>query len=139
MYVGLGKLNWQEMKRIESTGQWVGIIDSTLVPNGQQAFHIYTDNRKIRAEQAAKVENPIKVFFSDLHSHSSYSDGALVPAAAHKYAHDIAKVDVFCLTDHLEKVDDAEWIDTRETAWDANQDGCFVSFPGLEWTKKGAT
>lgn len=35
MYVGLGKLNWQEMKRIESTGRWVGTIDSTLVPNGQ--------------------------------------------------------------------------------------------------------
>ena len=64
IYVGLGKLNWQEMKRIESTGQWVGTIDSTLVPNGQQVFHINTDNRKIRSEQAAKVENPIKVFFS---------------------------------------------------------------------------
>ena len=50
MYVGLGKLNWREMKRIESTGQWVGTVDSTLVPNGQQVFHIYTDNRKIRTE-----------------------------------------------------------------------------------------
>ena len=57
-------------------------LDSTLVPNGQQVFHIYTDNRKIRTEQAAQVENPIKVFFSDLHSHCGYSDGALVPAAA---------------------------------------------------------
>jgi hypothetical protein len=48
----------------------------------------------------------------------------------------VAKLEVFCLTDHLESVNDAEWLDTREVAFDANVDGEFVSFPGLEWTKK---
>ena len=48
----------------------------------------------------------------------------------------MAKLDVFSLTDHLEYVDDAEWLDTREVAWDANEDGKFVVIPGLEWTKK---
>ncbi len=31
---------------------------------------------------------------------------------------------------------DAEWIDTREVAWDANRDGRFVAIPSLEWTKQ---
>ena len=129
MYVGLGKLNWREMERDESTGEWVGTIDSTLVPNGQQVLEIETDNRKVGTARNAMVENPLKVFFADLHSHCGYSDGALVPAVAHEYARDVANLDVFCLTDHLEQVDGAEWIDTREVAWDANRDGRFVAFP----------
>ena len=136
IYVGLGKLNWREMDRDESTGEWVGTIDSTLVPNGQQVLRIITDNKKVGTARNAMVENPLKVFFADLHSHCGYSDGALIPAVANEYARDVAKLDVFCLTDHLEQIDDAEWIDTREVAWDANQDGRFVAFPGLEWTKK---
>ena len=136
IYAGLGKLNWREMDRDESTGEWTGTLDSTLVPNGQQVMHVVTDNRKVRAAQKARVANPLKVFFADLHSHCGYPDGALIPAVAHEYARDVAKLDVFCLTDHLESVDDAEWVDTREVAWDANKDGHFVAFPGLEWTKK---
>jgi hypothetical protein len=71
-----------------------------------------------------------------LHSHTCYSDGTLVPSVAHDYAQNVAKLDVFCLTDHLEKVDDVEWLDTREVAWNANVEGEFVVIPGLEWTKK---
>jgi hypothetical protein len=51
---------------------------------------------------------------------------ALIPAVAHDYARNTAKLDVFCLTDHLEAVDDNEWLDTREVAWDANEDGKFA-------------
>jgi hypothetical protein len=47
----------------------------------------------------------------------------------------VAKLDVFCLTDHLEKVDDEEWLDTRDVAFRANEDGVFAVIPGLEWTK----
>ena len=55
---------------------------------------------------------------------------------ANKYAREVAELDVFSLTDHLESVDDTEWLDSREVAWDANEDGEFVVIPGLEWTKK---
>ena len=34
IYVGIGKANWQEMEQVESTGEWVGTIDTTQVPNG---------------------------------------------------------------------------------------------------------
>ncbi len=61
----------------------------------------------------AVAEQPaLQVFFADLHSHTSYSDGKLKPADAHMYARDVAKLDVFILTDHLESLNDAEWADT---------------------------
>jgi hypothetical protein len=29
-----------------------------------------------------------------------------------------------------------EWLDIRDSAWDAGRDGKFVAIPGPEWTKK---
>jgi hypothetical protein len=45
----------------------------------------------------------------------------LFPEDAHAYARDVAKLDVFCLMDFLESIDDMEWLDTREVAWDSPQ------------------
>ena len=41
-----------------------------------------------------------KVFFGNLHSHTSYSDGSGTPAEAYKHARDIAKVDFLAITEH---------------------------------------
>ena len=41
-----------------------------------------------------------KVFFGNLHSHTSYSDGAGTPAEAYKHARDVAKVDFLAITEH---------------------------------------
>ena len=95
---------------------WRGRIDSRLVPNGPQTLIVVTDERRARAEMPVTVKNPLQIYFGDLHSHTSYSDGTLLPAIAHEYARNTAKLDVFCLTDHLEKIDDAEWLDKREVA-----------------------
>jgi len=134
--VGLGGPPWTPMKGAAESGEWTAMVDTTMVPNGQQALTVLTDDRRAQAKLNVSVENPLKVFFAGLHSHTNYSDGTLTPADAHQYACDVAKLDVFSLTDHLESVDDAEWLDTREVAWDANVDGEFVAIPGLEWTKK---
>ena len=48
-----------------------------------------------------------------------------VPAAA--------KLDVFVLTDHLEHIDDEEWLDTREVAFDFNEDEHFVATSPKLW------
>jgi hypothetical protein len=126
---------WVALHRLANGDEWAGVFDSTMVPNGTQSLRIVTNDRKARAEVDVRVENPLRVYFADLHSHSSYSDGTLTPKDAHDDARDVAKLDVFCLTDHLEYVDELEWLDVREQAWDANEDGRFVAFPGLEWTK----
>lgn len=85
---------------------------------------------------AAAEQPKYNVYFADLHSHTSYSDGKMKPADAHKYAREVAKLDVFVLTDHLESVNDAEWADTITVVDGANEDGAFVAIPGLEWTKR---
>ena len=122
-------------KDAATENQFTGQIDSRLVPNGPQQLIVITEERRARAEIPVTVKNNLQIYFGDLHSHTSYSDGALLPSIAHEYARNVAKLDVFCLSDHLETVDDAEWLDIRETAWDANEDGKFVAIPSLEWTK----
>jgi len=134
--VGLGGPPWAPIERVEGSNEWTGRIDTTMAPNGLEKLTVVTSEKRARAAIEVKLESPLKVFFADLHSHTSYSDGTLHPSDAHRYAREEAKLDVFSLTDHLEYVDDAEWLDTREVAWEANQDGQFVAIPGLEWTKK---
>ncbi len=135
-YVGLGGPPWIALKRTEPTGEWVALVDSTLVPNGEQSLIALTDERRVRAAVKVLVTNTLNCYWADLHSHTSFSDGGAVPARAHEYARTVSKLDVFCLTDHLESVDENEWRDAREQAEKANQDGVFVTLPGLEWTKR---
>jgi len=135
VYAGFGGEPWVPLNEAPS-GEWRARIDSALVPNGPQTLTVVAGSPKAAASIPVKLENPLKCYFGDLHSHTSYSDGSLIPSVAHKYAREIAKLDVFSLTDHLEKVDDAEWDDLREQAFKANDDGRFVDIPGLEWTKK---
>ena len=137
VYVGLGGPPWTKLKlRRAKENHFAGRLDTRMVPNGNQSLIVVTSDRRAKCSIPVTVKNDIKVFFGDLHSHTGYSDGTLLPFMAHEYARFEAKLDVFCLTDHLEYVDDAEWLDMREVAWDANQDGEFVAFPGLEWTKE---
>jgi len=136
VFCGIGGAPWTKMESAGQAGEWSAEIDTTIVPNGSHEILIMTDEKRARGTGQVTLSNPLKVFFADLHSHTGYSDGTLTPAIAHEYARDVAKLDVFCLTDHLEQVDDTEWLDTREVAWDFNEDGKFVVIPGLEWTKK---
>ncbi len=136
VYACFSGVPWTKMERVADKGEWKAALDSTLVPNGDEQLKILTSNSRARGLLKVKVENPLLCYFADLHSHTSYSDGTLLPAVAHDYARNVAKLDVFSLTDHLEYVDEAEWLDTREQAFKANEDGAFVAIPGLEWTKK---
>ena len=42
----------------------------------------------------------LKVFFGNLHSHTSLSDGSALPDAAYKHARDVAKIDFLAITEH---------------------------------------
>ncbi len=136
VYAGLGGPPWAKLERASDANEWRALLDSKMVPNGPQKLIVKTYNKRADVALDVTVRNPLKVYFSDLHSHTGYSDGVLLPAVAHDYARNVSKLDVFTLTDHLEQVDDTEWLDMREAAWDASEDGKFVSIPGLEWTKK---
>jgi hypothetical protein len=136
VYTGLGGPPWVKLERVGNSSQWQGILNSKMVPNGNQKVIVKTTNKRADTAIDVKVKNPLKIYFADLHSHTGFSDGHFLPKVAHEYARNVAKLDVFVLTDHLEQVDDTEWLDIREVAWNANEDGKFVSIPGLEWTKK---
>lgn len=136
VYAGVGGPPWVKLEQVADTNEWRGRLNSRMVPNGNHNLIVKTTNKRADTAISVKVKNPLKVYFSDLHSHTGYSDGTLLPIAAHDYARNVAKLDVYSLTDHLEQVDDTEWLDMREVAWDASEVGKFVAIPGLEWTKK---
>jgi hypothetical protein len=139
VYMALGGPPFVGLKRVEQTEEWAGQVDSSLVPNGQTDLIIMCwvpQEKRGTATIPVKSQNPLKCYFADLHSHTAFSDGTLFPTEAYAYARDVAKLDVFSLTDHLESVDEAEWMDIREQSWKANQDGAFVAIPSLEWTKE---
>ncbi len=136
VYAGLGGPPWVKLEQVADTNEWRGRLNSRMVPNGNHNLIVKTRSKRADTAVSVKVKNPLKVYFADLHSHTGYSDGTLLPIAAHDYARNVAKLDVYSLTDHLEYVDDIEWLDMREVAWDASEVGKFVAIPGLEWTKK---
>lgn len=136
VYVGLGGPPWLMLKKVTDSNEWQGQLNSKMVPNGDQRLIVKTTSKRADNVISIIVKNPLKIYFSDLHSHTGFSDGTLIPAVAHDHARRVSRLDVFVLTDHLEQVDETEWLDMRETAWDSSEDGKFVSIPGLEWTKK---
>ena len=90
----------------------------------------------IEAADDVAFSRPLRCFFADLHSHTSYSDGVMLPADAFRHARKVAKIDVFALTDHMGSLDEKEWTDTLRQGKRANESGQFVTLPGIEWTQK---
>jgi hypothetical protein len=139
VHAGLSGPPFVALARMRKTNEWIGKLDTTLVPNGETQVVVIAAAPKVRrAQQTATVSlaNPLQVYFGDLHAHSYYSDGAMRPVDALTYARKVARLDFFVLTDHVGAIDEREWAETREQAWKANEDGRFVAFPGIEWSSK---
>ncbi|MEE8154665.1 MAG: CehA/McbA family metallohydrolase [Phycisphaerales bacterium] len=54
----------------------------------------------IAAVQDVAVCQAQQVFFGNLHSHTSYSDGSATPEVAYAHARDVAKLDFLAITEH---------------------------------------
>jgi len=88
------------------------------------------------------------VYYGQLHSHTTFSDGEGTPAEAYYYARDTAFLDFFSVADHCSypydpsdptgKGNDGltveEYNTLKEVADLLNVDGRFVTFWGFEWT-----
>jgi hypothetical protein len=105
---------------------------------------------RLRAEAAGGLvgySNPLlistdapRIFWGDLHGHSSLSDGTGTVEDYYRYARDVAALDVAALTDH------DHWsvlpLDGRPEMWELiqaetlrfHQPGRFVTLLGYEWT-----
>jgi hypothetical protein len=103
----------------------------------------------IGAVDVASAQSP-NVYFGNLHSHTSYSDGSETPAKAFKYARDTAKVDFLAITEHNHKKAPSR-IATNHALYSGSQKsslmsaadsyttaGRFVAFYGQEFSSIGS-
>ena len=87
----------------------------------------------------ASADGP-RVYWGDLHGHSSWTDGTGTPEDYFRYAQDVARLDVIALTDHdhwgmIPLDGDAErWQAIRDTVRRFHEPGRFVTLLGYEWT-----
>lgn len=118
-------------------GTWRATLQSALASNGSTTIRVqqWPVGEGASASVQVVVENPLRHFWGDLHSHTAVSDGRMRPDDAYAYARDIARLDFFALADHLEKVDIVEWREIQRAATLTNEDGTFAAFPALEWTR----
>ena len=84
-------------------------------------------------EGTSPVGNGMNIYFGDLHSHSSYSDGQGTPADAFATAR-ANGLDFFALTDHSSALDSTEWQDALTQANTATVNGAFVGLRGFEYS-----
>lgn len=99
-------------------------------------------------------EEQFNLYFGQIHSHTSLSDGNGTPDDAYTWARDNAKADFFAVTDHSNSFDNStgsenitdyrdstslEWKQLRETADRYNVDNEFVAIGGYEMTWSGST
>jgi hypothetical protein len=78
-------------------------------------------------------QTPYQVYYGNLHSHTSQSDGEGTPAIAYQYARDSAGIDFLAVTDHLEQISSSEWSDVQYQADAGTQTGNFVGISGWEY------
>jgi len=77
------------------------------------------------------VQGDFAVYYGNLHSHTSYSDGEARPAVAFDHARDQG-LDFLYVTDHRRRLTSTEWSQCRSQANDANDNGTFVAGCGYE-------
>ncbi|MEW6685682.1 MAG: CehA/McbA family metallohydrolase [Candidatus Edwardsbacteria bacterium] len=79
-----------------------------------------------------------QVYYANLHSHTTFSDGIGTPVQAYTYARDTAQIQVLALTEHNHPVgsspglDDSLYQRLRIIADSCTQDGFFVALAGQE-------
>ena len=95
--------------------------------------------------QVANAQS-LQVYFGNLHSHTSYSDGSDTPEEAYAHARDLAGLDFLAITEH-NHLPGANWIAATHqlysgtastslisTAERFNQDGQFIAIYGQEFS-----
>lgn len=82
----------------------------------------------------------MKVYYGEVHSHTTESDGAGPPEQAYAHARDVGHADYFATTDHnLGKYDADRVAYVGRVAEEANRDGEFAALYGYEMTYETST
>lgn len=129
---------------------------ATLSVSARAVKTNYVDSDSIQLSFTKKITGGEKVYFGQIHSHTTNSDGDISLEGAYTYARDVAKLDFFAVTDHSNSMDTApttdkagtynldtynstnqKWINGQQAAANAYRDD-FISIYGYEmtWTNK---
>ncbi len=121
-------------------------VDTGLTPETQYTYTVkardtsgnYNETDASTALPATTTSTvAYNVYYGQLHSHTSISDGSGSPAQAYQYARDTAQLDFFSISDHDYYPDDmtaSDWTTIKNAANSYNDDGTFVAFWGFEWS-----
>ncbi len=74
-----------------------------------------------------------KVYFGNIHAHCSLSDGKGTALEAYTYARDVAKLDFFSLSDHMEQLTGEKLNEMKNAADSTRVAGVFETLWGFEW------
>lgn len=80
------------------------------------------------------AQTGFQVYYGNLHSHTSYSDGEQTPWDAYVYAKDVAGLDFLAVTDHMEQLSSSEYTQIQSSAQLSTVNGTFVGIAGYEWS-----
>ncbi|MEO0132002.1 MAG: hypothetical protein ABIK73_03600 [candidate division WOR-3 bacterium] len=78
------------------------------------------------------------IYWANLHSHTSLSDGQGLPAEAYLYARDSAGIDVLAITDHTHYLSEISYQYTKNIARQFCEPGRFIALCGQEFGSLGA-
>ena len=113
---------------------------------GQSLFPLVTDHlepgvTEVLADRRRPIIGGRQVLSADLHAHSAESlllnnngCGTGSRDAMFGFARDVARLDVFCLSEHDWQLSPADWENLAELNDKHNAPGSFVTVPGFEWT-----
>ncbi|OAA30712.1 hypothetical protein AT15_09815 [Kosmotoga arenicorallina S304] len=84
----------------------------------------------------------LNLYFGNLHSHTSYSDGQKTPEYAYNFAKEVPQIDFLAVTDHAHYFkqllpDGRDKFEAIKKAARESTSGTFLSIAGFEWTATG--
>jgi Protein of unknown function (DUF3604) len=125
--------------RITFTGQEKGVkkLSASISSAGIRLLRVEDVTHSIKAKS-----NPIKcynkepehrLYWGDLHVHSTAWDGQLTPEECYKYASDVAGLDFAVVSEHVMGLTDDDWEAIKRAAKKYNVPREFVTFLAFEW------
>lgn len=147
--------------RFSSNFLWGGIFPGYLITganNGKRAFNVSISTPgvhyfNVTDKTTGRIywSNPVvvipigftadRLYWGDIHGHTSYSDGSGLPYDAYQFARDVALLDFAALTDHSEMFPQFytyplfnKFEHYLQTTNSFNQDDKFTTLIALEWT-----
>ncbi len=116
---------------------------------GTQYLTVSIDDRRFVANPVRVADShERRVYWGDIHLHSTLSDGTGAAATGYRFGRDVMALDVVAYTDHdtMGFFIPPQWQRRRmhreyfqtlcDLADEFNDDGSFVTLPGYEWTKQ---